>query len=387
LRARAARIASTDVVAAWQRAALGNLSSRGRARLGRTNLQVELSGGFLLILALSALPLAGGRAAVAAVALLSAVVLQLVPGVLLAGRANALRVMLNVQGVELQAPNCRAVRLVLAPILGTLLTGAAAAVLLLLARSVEGRGRFVSLLQVAATIIAAWGIVQVLPVLPFQAGSLLAARLPPRIRLALCTASLALVVSGGFLAIVATRRPSLLVVVVASAAFAVGRWREILGEIGEESARIPDLVCEAERALQHGDTDGAIRLARDALAQTRSRALRTRLLVAMAWGSIGEGDVFVAHAALTQLPSERLSVHLVAAYLRACRRFAEAEALLTQARGLGQRTRETTKLLLELLFFRGAAREAECLAVEDALLLDGSDWSALRAAGFESTPS
>lgn len=382
LRARAARAASTDLVVEWQRVAIDNLDTRRGGWLRRLVPQVELSGGFLLICALSALPLAGGRAAIAALSLVCAVGLQLLPGLLLMSRTGATRLVCNARGAELQAPGKGAIRAVVELLLGTLLNGVAAALLLSLARSVGGHGRLASLLQIAGTILAAWGAAQVLPVLPFQLGSLLALRLPPRVRLALCTASLALVVSGGFLAIVATQRPSLMVVVVASSACALGWWREILGQVLEDSAGAPRLVEEVERALQRGETGEAIRLARETMVRARSRPVRTRLCLAMAWGAIAEADVFLAHAALTELPPERLSVHLVAAYLRSCRRFAEAETLLMRARSLGIRTRETTKLLLELLFVRGAAKEAGFLALEDAALLDGADWAALRVVGF-----
>jgi hypothetical protein len=105
----------------------------------------------------------------------------------------------------------------------------------------------------------------------------------------------------------------------------------------------------------------------------RSKERRDKLWSTYAWAGIGARDPFVAHAALQQLPVDRIDLPLLAAYLLCCNRNLESQQLLLEARALGQRSRETSKLLIEVLFAQGDREGALTVATEDAALLTEQD--------------
>ncbi|HVY29281.1 MAG TPA: hypothetical protein VHB79_22130 [Polyangiaceae bacterium] len=382
LRARLAMSLSEDQVVAWKRAAMAPLRAAAGARPARSGVSLEVKPGFLLVCALAALPLAGGRAGVAALALLGAVLLSEVPALLLASRGGLATLTLEASGPRVRGESPRhPASVLLTAALGSVLSLLVAALLHRLAARAGLESRAYNLAKVVATILVAWPACQLLPIAPFRAGSLMAQYLPPPIRFVWCTLSIAVVVPGGALLVALTKLPSLMVVVAASAAFALVTWREMANQLRDENNGAARLAHEAEQGVQRGAPVDAIRLARTGLGLARSAQLRGRLCLVLAWGAIGDGDIFLAHAALQQLSPEAMSVHLLAAYLRACGRLSEADELLLKARKLGQRTRETTKLLIELKAARGEQQAAEALAEEDAALLSSEDQRALRDAG------
>ena len=89
-----------------------------------------------------------------------------------------------------------------------------------------------------------------------------------------------------------------------------------------------------------------------------------------------------AHLALQKLLPHQLTPELVAAYLICCNRRDEAAKLLWDARALGQRARETTKLLVELLVQAGGLEQAAELVAQDRQLLTLDDLTALEGAGI-----
>jgi hypothetical protein len=91
-------------------------------------------------------------------------------------------------------------------------------------------------------------------------------------------------------------------------------------------------------------------------------------------------EPFLAHTALLQLPSERIDTHLLASYLNVCNRVDDALSLLQEARGFGERSVETSKLLIDLLFARGDLAEPRAIAQVDAALLAPEDRLAIDAA-------
>ena len=113
-----------------------------------------------------------------------------------------------------------------------------------------------------------------------------------------------------------------------------------------------------------------------------ARRARARLHLNLAWAAIGKVDPFQAHAALLRLPGDQLRVDLVAAYLACCNRDDEAAQLLHDARSLGQRARETTKLMIEVLVKIGASHDAAEIARTDRRLLTLADLRALERAGI-----
>jgi hypothetical protein len=142
---------------------------------------------------------------------------------------------------------------------------------------------------------------------------------------------------------------------------------------------------QARAALAAGEPRRALLVARTALALARSAEQRQNLWSTFAWAGIADRDPFAAHAALQQLPEARLDVHLLAAYLSCCNRNLEAQELLEEARRLGLRSKETSKLLIEVLFAQGDRAGALTVVEADAALLSQEDrqsaLSALASAG------
>ncbi len=71
---------------------------------------------------------------------------------------------------------------------------------------------------------------------------------------------------------------------------------------------------------------------------------------------------------------------MVAAYLECCNRSREAPILLNDARELGHRASETTKLLIDLLIRAGAVEEANRVLTNDHDLITAEEQDAVRSA-------
>lgn len=164
-------------------------------------------------------------------------------------------------------------------------------------------------------------------------------------------------------------------------AVAVAARRATL-RLREQAANLALRMQRAEEALAQDDPARALQIVQAALQVAKLAATRSRLYSLMAWAAIGRGDPFLAHGAMQRLPPTVLTVDLVAAYLACCNRRDEATQLLRDARILGQRARETSKLLIELLVHTGARQDAAVIVSEDRQLLTPSDLSALERAGI-----
>ncbi len=130
---------------------------------------------------------------------------------------------------------------------------------------------------------------------------------------------------------------------------------------------------QARAALAAGDPRRSIAISHAALAVARSKGQREKLWITFTWASIVSRDPHLAHAALQHLPETCLDVHLLAAYLFCCNRTFEAEELLQEARRLGQRSAETSKLLIEILFAQGDRAGALAVTEADAAILSDHD--------------
>jgi len=117
----------------------------------------------------------------------------------------------------------------------------------------------------------------------------------------------------------------------------------------------------------------------------REPALRDRACKCLAWAAIGSGDARWAHVALAMLPSRELDVHLVASYLAVRKLDDQAIELLERARVEGQRSRETTKLLLDLLLLEGQQARAFDVARSDSALLASDEMALVAGRVFAST--
>jgi hypothetical protein len=160
--------------------------------------------------------------------------------------------------------------------------------------------------------------------------------------------------------------------VVASAALG-----QAFNELREEQSGVPLLAAAAAARLGRDEPTQAMELARRALANAYVESTRTSLYKTLAWAAIGKRDPFVAHGALGRVPAGARDLHLVAAYLACCNRVNDAVELLQQARRHHPPARETSKLLVDLLFQSGREREALIIAQCDRALYAPEDWQAI----------
>jgi hypothetical protein len=110
------------------------------------------------------------------------------------------------------------------------------------------------------------------------------------------------------------------------------------------------------------------------------RESRDRHWKQLAWTAIGGRDPFLAHGAIAHLQADAIDLHLIASYLHSCNRRGEALELLTHARASGHRCRETSRLLIDLLFRRGENDAVRRVASADAALLSHDEQQAIEAA-------
>ena len=227
---------------------------------------------------------------------------------------------------------------------------------------------------------AVWGIAQALPLLPFRAGTELARRLSPSLRSGHAIASGGLAVGAVFGIFSLPRSPLLIFALIFVAISSLRAAREAFREEFDRQHGVLLQLEQARAALAAGEPRRALLVARNSLALARSAEQRQNLWSTFAWAGIGDRDPFAAHAALQQLPEARLDVHLLAAYLSCCNRNLEAQELLEEARRLGQRSKETSKLLIEVLFAQGDRAGALTVVEADAALLSPEDRQSALAA-------
>ncbi|HEY0468471.1 MAG TPA: hypothetical protein VGC79_29950, partial [Polyangiaceae bacterium] len=218
-----------------------------------------------------------------------------------------------------------------------------------------------------------WGIAQALPLLPFRAGSELARRLPPPLRSGHAIASGGLAIGAVFASFNLPKSPMLFLALMLVAVSSARAACEAFQEEFDRKRGAPGKLEQARAALAAGEHRLCIAIAHAELALARSKDQRQKLWLTFAWAGIGSRDPFLAHAGLQQLPVACLDVHLLAAYLCCCNRTSEALELLQEARRLGQRTAETSKLLIETLFAQGDRVGVLAVTEADAAILSESD--------------
>ncbi len=370
------RIVSVDIVDEWKACARANVAASFEAR---PRIRLRATKPFIVVAALIGAP-GGPASAIAMVGLLASLLLvhELPRAVFARARGRGACVVLSARGGDTAVigPPMRGADAVVFQMIGSATNAAVA--LAAFAGIRAGLGGAAALGEIALAH-AVWGGVQALPLLPFRVGRAIAARTPPGLRLAHAALSLAveLFMAIGSL-VVGTTLPWVLATVAAVAS--VAGVVEASGAWKDDRARVPAITGAIESLLSHGDARGASVRVKQALAAARSPAARSRLLTLAAWAAIGRQDPYLAHQAVGRLSPKQLDIHLVAAYLACCNRTGEAIALLEEGRRMGQRSRETTKLLVDLRFRGGDRQGALSLARQDRHLLSPGEWDALERA-------
>jgi len=375
-----AAASSLDPVDHWKSVVRARLASRS-TEPGSRRLGVRVTPGFALLAATIGLP-RGLPGAIATLVVVSSVFLlhevsrALVACVL--GRAS--RVVITARGCD---THLEGAELTGKGAFAFLTAGSHAnlafALLLGLVRRGVAPGLASSVLSVLVFSHAAWGAIQLVPLIPFRAGRALGAQLRPSRRFAHAAASVAILVA--VLAVVAARHQAafalgLLLLVTTSAVL----LREAYRESCDERLDVTDTIAKARVFLSEGDVEKALESCERGLDVATSLRARARLQETLAWAAIGLENPFLAHAALLGLPPERIDEHLLAAYLACCNRIDEAISVLEEARASGQRRPETTKLLIDLLFRRGESAGSAAIAAADAALLSPGEREAVEIA-------
>jgi Zn-dependent protease len=212
-------------------------------------------------------------------------------------------------------------------------------------------------------INAFWSVVNLLPVLPFDGGQVLAAALgPSRRRLA---ASLSLVF-GVVTAVVFWKAG----MVLGAAFFALGAVTSFFAAREPERAAlspaaVAELLGRARAALDAGEHAKASTLARATLEQARDAETARRAVEIGAWAALLGGDAPAARAALRTLPRELPPDALLeAAVLEADGDLGGATVRLLAARRDGDARPELAGLLVRLLLAQGRLEEAVRLTEE-----------------------
>ncbi len=216
-----------------------------------------------------------------------------------------------------------------------------------------------------------WGLAQILPLSPFRAGEAVAARLHPHARFAHAGVSLAVVAAA--LPLATHGHGAGFMVLALAGTGALHALARAYTESSDVRYGVDARASEAYDLLQRGHGRRAMEVAMRALMVVRSAPLRTRLYLALAWSAIAEDDAFETHRLLAELEPEAIDLHLLCAYLNSCRRPEEALELLAEARRLGRRSPELTKLHVDLLYRTGQFEAALALADSDAALLSPSE--------------
>jgi hypothetical protein len=359
-----------DPVEHWKESALARVLDTSGLPLW-PRIELDVNAGFAVTGVLAGLPFGAAGPLLVTVALTTLVLVpELVRAVLLRrwGRSSFVFVGPGGAGLETVGPKLTGARRVLLAVVGPL---ANLGLALFLGSVALHLGRLGPAIHTLALWHAGWGLAQALPLAPFVAGAAIQSRLRGVHAVVHQGFSTKLVLLGGL--VVAKLVPIAFPLVLLAMSGAVRGFVRCYQAATDEKNGVLDGAERAERLVAMGETTEALRLLRQLLARVREPELRLRLWKCLAWAAIGNGDGFVAHSALGILPARFLDVHLVAAYLAVCGRVDEAIVLLERARVAGQRSRETTKLLLDLLLRRREVVRARRVAREDLALLAGEE--------------
>jgi hypothetical protein len=231
-----------------------------------------------------------------------------------------------------------------------------------------------------------WGSVQLLPLVPFRIGQIIAAREAPILR-AIQAIWSAVILFGLGVRVVERGYGAVFALVIFAFAASVRTLGRTSRELLEVRAGMDHVGRQVDLALAEGRPKEAASLATLALAQVRSHRRREALLKALAWAGIGQADPFLAHSALLQLRPGAIDVHLLTSYLACCNRVEEAIELLEEARFSDYATPESTRLLVDLHFRMGDRAAVLALARSEDTSLSVEDRRAIESAVASAHPA
>jgi Zn-dependent protease len=225
-----------------------------------------------------------------------------------------------------------------------------------------------------------WSIINLLPVVPFDGGHMMAAFLGPRH--ALMTA----LISGfvGFAAaaagLVFLRSPWIAVLFGSATIGAVRQVQQIWRLGADSKAGLDGELEKARAAVSRGDPTGALATAETIVAQARTARTRNGAILALAWAQASLGRPVAARELIERLDgSAPIDVYLLAAVEDALGSPERASARLEAARQEGLKDVDAIKLLIDLYARDGQLSRAVDVAAQELEVLGREAASAVLA--------
>jgi len=211
-----------------------------------------------------------------------------------------------------------------------------------------------------------WSLINMLPVVPFDGGHMMAAFLGPRHALltAIISAAVGLAAAvGGF---VFLRSPWMAVLFGSATVSAVRQMGLIWRFRADRKAGLDAELAKARAAVASGDAQGVIAIAENIVTRARTPLTRNGGLLALAWAQASLGRSVAARELIERL--ERgvpVDAYLLAAVEDALGSPEGARARLEAARQAGVKDADATKLLIDLYARDGQLSRAVDVATQE----------------------
>lgn len=379
---RALSATYSDPADEWKRQALSNAGATASGRQPGARFAVRVKLGFMFAVTVAGAPLGAVGWAATLLTLLSVLLVQELPRALsarVAKRSTCVVLSAHGSNTELGGPPFTPRHALALALLGSLANLGVAALLAQLARRGSG-GAAAPWLSAAAVAHGLWGLGQALPLTPFRVGRELSRRWRAPLRFAHAALSVVGISVAGLWVLRPPGFPSYFSILVLATIGAFSALRDAFNEFRDQQSGVAALAAAARARLDDDQPEQAMALARRALSNASVESHRAPLWKTLAWAAIARRDPFTAHGALMNLAAGERDLHLVAAYLAACNRNHEAIELVQEARRHGHRARETSMLLVDLLFQADRRAEAMAVAESDRGLFAEADWNAIASA-------
>ncbi len=217
---------------------------------------------------------------------------------------------------------------------------------------------FVRALRWLTILNIAYSLLNLVPVIPFDGGRVLAAALGPRRQAAAATISLVVGLAAAFV-MFKLQFPVAAFLFATAAIMSFTRMRQLqqqqssgksnTGAESLDSGALKQTLAAAEKALENERYEQASQLSHRVLSATGDRVAGRRALEVFLWSRLGAGDAAGARALLLATPTGSVDNYVAAAVQEAAGHLPEAQRLLTEARAKGDRRVEVTALLIKLL--------------------------------------
>jgi hypothetical protein len=238
------------------------------------------------------------------------------------------------------------------------------------------------LVQTILWVNVGWSIINLLPVVPFDGGHILAAVLGPRH--ALLTALISASVGAAAGAAGFARGSVLLALIFGSATIgAVRQARQLWLNRRETKEGVGEDITKIRAAIQRRSTGEVRAIAESVVENARTAVTKNAGLLALAWAHAAEGRASTAREIVEKLERDvPPEPYLFAALEDALGEPERARAWLEAVRQQGWKRSDTTKLLIDLYVRDGQMARAADVAIEELEVLGQDDARAVVSAAM-----